>query len=118
MTRKQPPNPVGEFIRNQREITRLSLRQLANLARISNPYLSQIERVLYQPSATVLKAIAKALGIPPESLYAAAGWFDARKGDDDEHEVETAIRTDSRLSAGQKEALISVYRGFLEEGEK
>src|SRR5271155_4196468 len=107
MAEKQP-RYLGDFIRNQREITRLSLRQLANLAHISNPYLSQIERGLYEPSAAVLKSIAQALGVPPEKFYAAAGWYEPEK--DDEHGVETAIRTDPRLTAGQKEALIAVYR--------
>ncbi|HEY6418803.1 MAG TPA: helix-turn-helix transcriptional regulator [Candidatus Binataceae bacterium] len=117
MAPTQPRNYLGDFIRNQREITRLSLRQLANLARISNPYLSQIERGLYQPSANVLKGIAQALGIPPEKLYAAAGWFEPEK-EGDKQDVEAAIRTDSRLTANQKEALIAVYRGFIEEDEK
>ena len=116
MARKRPRNPLGEFIRNQREITRLSMRQLASLARVSNPYLSQIERGLYQPSASVLKAIAGALGMPPEKFYAAAGWFEPEA--DEEHGVETAIRTDRRLTSSQKDALIAVYRGFLEEGQK
>jgi transcriptional regulator with XRE-family HTH domain len=116
MARKPRGNPLGDFIRNQREITRLSLRQLANLAHVSNPYLSQIERGLYEPSASVLKAIADALGVSREKLYQAAGWFDPR--DSDEHAVESAIRTDPRLSSAQKEALIAVYRGFVEDGEK
>jgi len=113
MPGRQPRNPLGEFIRNQREITRLSLRQLANLARISNPYLSQIERGLYEPSANVLKSIAKALGIAPEKLYTIAGWL----GDEgsDGAGVEAAIRTDLRLTPRQKEALIEVYRGFLRD---
>jgi transcriptional regulator with XRE-family HTH domain len=113
MPRRPPRSPLGEFIRNQREITRLSLRQLANLARISNPYLSQIERGLHEPSAAILKSIAAGLGIPTEKLYAAAGWLDdesAEKGDTD---VETAIRTDPRISPRQKEVLLEVYRGFL-----
>jgi transcriptional regulator with XRE-family HTH domain len=113
MPRKATGNPLGDFIRNQREIARLSLRQFANLAHISNPYLSQIERGLYEPSASVLKGIATALGIPPERLYAAAGWFEPERSD--EHEVETAIRTDPRLSDNQKKALIAVYRGFLDQ---
>jgi transcriptional regulator with XRE-family HTH domain len=116
MARKPPRNPLGDFIRTQREITRLSLRQLANLAHVSNPYLSQIERGLYEPSAGVLKAIADALGISREKLYEAAGWFEP--DGNDERDVESAIRTDSRLSAAQKEALIAVYRGFVEEGKK
>jgi len=113
MARRATGNPLGEFIRNQREIARLSLRQFANLAHISNPYLSQIERGLYEPSASVLKGIATALGIPPERLYAAAGWFEPESSG--EHEVETAIRTDPRLTESQKEALIAVYRGFLDQ---
>ena len=113
MPRKATGNPLGDFIRNQREIARLSLRQFANLAHISNPYLSQIERGLYEPSASVLKGIATALGIPPATLYAAAGWFEPESSD--EHEVETAIRTDPRLTDSQKEALIAVYRGFLDQ---
>ena len=116
MPRKTTGNPLGEFIRNQREIARLSLRQFANLAHISNPYLSQIERGLYEPSAGVLKAIATALGIPPETLYAVAGWFEPESSD--KHEVETAVRTDPRLTDSQKEALIAVYRGFLNQARK
>jgi len=114
MPRRAPRNPLGEFIRNQREITRLSLRQLANLARISNPYLSQIERGLHEPSAAILKSIAAALGIPPEKIYAAAGWLADDKPENGETDVETAIRTDPRLSARQKAALLEVYRGFLQ----
>jgi transcriptional regulator with XRE-family HTH domain len=113
MRRKTTVNPLGAFIRNQREIARLSLRQFANLAHISNPYLSQIERGLYEPSASVLKGIATALGIPPERLYAAAGWFEPERGD--EHQVETAIHSDPDLTDSQKEALIAVYRGFLDQ---
>jgi transcriptional regulator with XRE-family HTH domain len=116
MPRKATANPLGEFIRNQREIARLSLRQFANLAHISNPYLSQIERGLYEPSAGVLKAIATALGIPPERLYAVAGWFEPESSD--QHEVETAVRTDPRLTDSQKEALIAVYRGFLNQARE
>ena len=119
MPPRLPRSPLGEFIRNQREITRLSLRQLANLARISNPYLSQIERGLHEPSAAILKSIAAALAIPPEKLYAAAGWLDeenAENGESGEADVETAIRTDPRLNARQKEALLEVYRGFLRGG--
>lgn len=104
---------LGDFIRNQREITRLSLRQLANLAKISNPYLSQIERGLYKPSAAVLKAIANALGMSPESLFARAGLLDDEDDKPGASGVEEAIRLDSRLSNEQKEALLGVYRGFL-----
>ncbi len=117
MPRRPPRNPLGEFIRNQREITRLSLRQLANLAHISNPYLSQIERGLFEPSAAILKAIATALGIAPEKLYTAAGWLDGGAAADEAPSVEIAIRTDAELTTAEKEALLAVYRGFLEKRE-
>ena len=106
---------LGEFIRNQREITRLSLRQFANLARISNPYLSQIERGIYRPSADILKAIAEALGISAESLFARAGLLDEEEDASRSVGVEEAIRLESGLSNEQKEALIGVYRGFLHQ---
>ena len=67
---------LGDFIRTQRELTNLSLRRLADLAKISNPYLSQIERGLYKPSAEVLKSLAEALGIAPEKLFEMAGFLD------------------------------------------
>ncbi len=104
---------LGDFIRNQREITRLSLRQLANLAKISNPYLSQIERGVYRPSADILKAIAQALGISPESLFFRAGLLDEEEDASHSVGVEEAVRLDAELSNEQKEALIGVYRGFV-----
>ena len=104
---------LGEFIREQRRGGQLSLRKLSEKAGISNPYLSQIERGLHEPSAAILKSIADALAIPPEKLYAAAGWLGEEKAENGETDVETAIRTDARLSARQKAALLEVYRGFL-----
>jgi transcriptional regulator with XRE-family HTH domain len=102
--------PVGEFIRLQREIADLSLRQLADLADVSNAYLSQVERGLYHPSAQVMKGIADALHISAEELYTRAGLLDeaARTVD-----VEEAIRLDERLTPDQKDALLRVYHGFL-----
>ena len=107
---------VGEFIRAQRELANLSLRQLADIAKISNPYLSQIERGLHKPSADVLKNLAAALQISAETMYAQAGLLDdepraARTGG-----VEEAIREDPRLSPDQKETLARIYRGFTERG--
>lgn len=104
---------LGEFIRNQREITHLSLRQLATLAQISNPYLSQIERGIYKPSADVLKSIANALGLSVETLFARAGFLDPDEANGSP-DVEEAIRLDARLTDDQKEALIAVYRGFVD----
>jgi transcriptional regulator with XRE-family HTH domain len=102
---------VGDFIRAQRQLANLSLRQLAQLAHVSNPYLSQIERGMYTPSAQVLKALAEALQISAETLYARAGLLDEEA--ESPCTVEEAIRLDAALSTEQKEALIAVYRGFL-----
>jgi transcriptional regulator with XRE-family HTH domain len=99
---------VGAFIRMQRELAHLSLRQLAETANVSNAYLSQVERNIYRPSAQVLKGIADALHLSVETLYARAGLLDeeARPG------VEEAIRQDEKLTAEQQETLIRVYRGL------
>ncbi len=112
MSKRGRDEILGDFIRTQREIMHLSLRQLANLAQISNPYLSQIERGLYRPSADVLKGIARALGISAETLFTQAGLLD-EEPEDAGPDVEEAIRLDKELSADQKEALLSVYRGFV-----
>jgi len=102
---------VGDFIRMQRQLSNLSLRRLADMASISNPYLSQIERGMFKPSAEVLKSIAAALQISAETLYSRAGLLDDIV--DGVCRVEEAIRLDPDLTKEQKEALISVYRGFL-----
>jgi transcriptional regulator with XRE-family HTH domain len=115
---------LGGFIRSQRKLARLSLRQLSALSNISNPYLSQIERGLHEPSVRVLHAIAEALDISAENLLLQAGLVreQAGSGIAGEHpdgaagvtdtSTERAIRADSRLSDAQKEALISVYRSY------
>jgi transcriptional regulator with XRE-family HTH domain len=103
---------LGEFIRTQRRLTNLSLRQMAELAGVSNPYLSQVERGLYKPSAEVLKGIADALKLSAQTLYARAGLLDeddATPGTD----VEAAIRLDPSLTTAQKETLMRVYWGLL-----
>ncbi len=107
---------VGEFIRSQRRVADMSLRQLSNLAKVSNPYLSQIERGIYKPSAEVLKAIADALQIRSETLFARAGFIDeaSERGPSD---VERAVRSDPRLSTEQKRSIISIYRSFTGEAE-
>jgi transcriptional regulator with XRE-family HTH domain len=109
-------NGVGEFIRAQREMARLSLRQLAEIANISNPYLSQVERGLHKPSADVLKNLASALKISAETMYAHAGLLDENSADPRRSgpDVEEAIRVDGRLSPDQKETLARIYRGFVE----
>ena len=106
---------LGAFIRSQRELANLSMRQLAEIAKISNPYLSQVERGLYKPSADVLKQIANALHISAETMYAQAGLLDSDV-DENHHGVEHAVKLDPRLSVDQKEALIRIYRSFVAGG--
>ncbi|GAA4923364.1 helix-turn-helix protein [Actinomycetospora succinea] len=110
---------LGGFIRSQRKLARLSLRQLSALSNISNPYLSQIERGLHEPSVRVLHAIAEALDISAETLLLQAGLVREHAGDapaeaagSGDGSTERAIRADPRLSDAQKEALISVYRSY------
>lgn len=102
---------LGEFIREQRRSSRLSLRKLSDLAGISNPYLSQIERGLRKPSAEILQAIAKALRISAETLYVRAGILD----EDREHDLVAEILKDGSISERQKQVLIDIYRSFTDE---
>lgn len=97
---------IGEFLREQRNAAELSLRQLAERAGVSNPYLSQIERGLRKPSAEVLQQLAKALRISSEALYVRAGLLDEPSGDG---HVEEAIRADPALDEQQKQTLLDVY---------
>lgn len=108
--------PIGDFIRMQRRLGQLSLRQLAELADVSNAYLSQVERGLYTPSAQVLKSIAGALDLSAEALYARAGLLDDDHATAEGGGVEEAIRLDDALSAEQKETLLRVYRGLRASG--
>jgi transcriptional regulator with XRE-family HTH domain len=106
---------LGSFIRAQRKMANLSLRQLADLTSLSNPYLSQIERGLHQPSVRVLKAISDALNVSAETLMAQAGLIDDGADTDEaaeEPSAEDAIRADKRLSPEQRDALIAVYRSM------
>jgi transcriptional regulator with XRE-family HTH domain len=104
---------LGEFIRGQRELANLSMRQLAEIAKISNPYLSQVERGLYKPSADVLKSIANALHLSAETMYSQAGLLDnSGSRDESHHGVEHAVKVDPKLSVDQKESLIRIYRSF------
>ena len=106
---KPAVSDVGEFIRQQRERSAISVRKLAERAGISNPYLSQIERGLRKPSAEILKSIARGLSISAETLYERAGLLEGNSVTD----VETAIRTDTVLSDRQKQALTEIYRSFV-----
>jgi transcriptional regulator with XRE-family HTH domain len=103
---------LGEFIREQRRVARLSLRKLSDMAEISNPYLSQIERGLRKPSAEILQQLARALRISAETLYVQAGILDERHENAD---LAKAIWDDATLSESQKRALIQVMRSFQAE---
>jgi transcriptional regulator with XRE-family HTH domain len=111
---------LGDFIRKQRKLANLSLRQLAERTRLSNPYLSQIERGLHQPSMRVIKLISEALNVSAETLLTHAGLLhhDDQSSSDpaDAVAVEQAIKADARLSDQQKSALISVYQSMLHAG--
>ena len=112
---------LGAFIRTQRKLANLSLRQLADMTSLSNPYLSQIERGLHQPSVRVLRALSEALDVSAETLLAQAGLLDPERGTaagpatsaKPPPDPEAAIRADQRLTDDQKSALITVYRSML-----
>jgi transcriptional regulator with XRE-family HTH domain len=106
---------LGEFIRTQRRLSNLSLRDLAARTQISNPYLSQIERGLHEPSVRVLKAIAGALNLSAETLLAQAGLLDRTDppAEEGQPSAEAAIRADARLTEAQKRALLAVYRSYV-----
>jgi transcriptional regulator with XRE-family HTH domain len=110
---------LGAFIRSQRELARLSLRQLAELTSLSHPYLSQIERGMHQPSVRVLKLIAEALNVSAETVLMQAGLLSGHdEGDADSgritEQVTALIRADNRLSESQKAALLAVYDSMLQ----
>jgi transcriptional regulator with XRE-family HTH domain len=113
---------LGAFIRTQRKLANLSLRQLAEMTSLSNPYLSQVERGLHQPSVRVLKLISDALNVSAETLLAQAGLLDGDRARDaaagqaaaaPAADAEAAILADQRLTDEQKNALITVYRSML-----
>lgn len=103
---------LGEFIREQRRVASLSLRKLSDMADISNPYLSQIERGLRKPSAEILQQLARALRISAETLYVQAGILDEKTNTPD---LADAIWDDPSLSDGQKRALVQILRSFQAE---
>jgi transcriptional regulator with XRE-family HTH domain len=113
---------LGAFIRTRRQMANLSLRQLAELTSLSNPYLSQVERGLHEPSVRVLKAISDALNLSAETLLAQAGLVDAvagaaadtAAGSGQDERTEAAIAADKRLSEDQKAALLAVYRSMVD----
>lgn len=106
---------LGEYLREQRSQARLSVRQLADLAGVSNPYLSQIERGLRKPSAEVLQQLAKALRISAETLYVRAGILDV--DEDRKHDVEMAVLADVALNERQKQVLLDIYESFRRQND-
>src|SRR5690242_2105028 len=104
---------LGEYLREQRRNAQYSLRQLAEAAGVSNPYLSQIERGLRKPSAEILQQIAKALRISAETLYVQAGILEERRGEG--LELRASILADPLINEQQKQALLAVYDAFLKE---
>ena len=104
---------IGSFIRSQRELAQVSVRQLADLAGVSNPYLSQVERGLRKPSADVLSQIAKALRVSAEVLYVRAGILEPREAS----EVRDAIITDAAITERQKQVLLDIYASFIQQNE-
>lgn len=108
---------VGPYIRARRELARMSLRELSRLSQVSNAYLSQVERGLHEPSVRVLRAVASAMSIPLDELMRADG-VSVDHGTppaDGAVDLETAIHAEPRLTPSQKEALVAVYRSFLED---
>lgn len=119
-----PENPwephlaaFGEYLRSQRRLANLSLREMAERTKVSNAYLSQIERGMHAPSVRVLRSIARALDLSAEAMLAQAGLLDDPPATDGGHAqpsgTEAAIRSDRKLTEDQKEALLSVYRSYV-----
>lgn len=110
------PHDLGGYLREQRQHAKLTLRQLAEVADVSNPYLSQIERGLKKPSAEILQSLAKGLRISAESLYVRAGILDER--DEQQVSVEAAILADPVLTERQKRVLLDIFESFRAENAR
>lgn len=106
---------LGAFIRSQRRLAQLSQRELAKLTKLSDPYVSQLERGLHEPSVRVLRALGSALNIPTETLMGYVGLKDEAVADVD---TASAIRQDPKLSDAQKAAMLEIYKGFTDEAGK
>jgi transcriptional regulator with XRE-family HTH domain len=116
-TARRQLEALGELIRKRRQQAELTLRDLAERTNVSNPYLSQIERGLHEPSVRVLKAIAAALNLSAESLLVQAGLLDGADAPPARPSVEDAVQADERLTDEQRAALLSVHRSFVESNE-
>lgn len=111
---------LGDFIRSQRKAAEMSLRELAAKANVSNPYISQIERGLHEPSMRVLRSISSALNLPIDTFLVRAGLIDEdpKTGADAAAAVEAAIAADPNLAADQRESLLAVYRSYVAANER
>ena len=109
----EQPSALGEIIRRQRELSELSMRQFSEMVGISNPYLSQIERGLREPSERVLESIATALRTSADALYEQAG-IEVDEPEAEGPSVTDAVKADPRLNAAQRRALLAVYQAFVE----
>lgn len=108
---------LGTFIRSQRRLAELSQRELAKLTELSDPYVSQLERGLHEPSVRVLRSLAHALNMPIETLMRQAGWIEPDSDDEDAVDTAATIRKDSKLNSKQKAALLEVYAAFTADAD-
>ena len=108
----------GRYLKAQRNVSDLSLRELGRMTNLSNAYLSQLERGLHEPSLRVMRSLADALGIPLETLLEQTGWSAAGDPDAPASSTEVAIRADPLLSESQKEALLAVYSSYVAEARR
>src|SRR5215218_5187852 len=113
MAEEEVESSFGEYVRRQRELHELTMRQLADLVGISNPYLSQIEHGVREPSERVLEAIAESLHVSADALHEHGGRQDEGAEEDAEPAVVAAIRADARLTARERQALLEIYDAFV-----
>ena len=125
MTDSEPFDPwktqveaFGRYLKAQRSVSDLSLRELGRLTNLSNAYLSQLERGMHEPSLRVMRSLADALGIPLETLLEQTGWRSGEAGEQTTSGTEIAIRADPLLSDAQKEALLAVYGSYVAEARR
>jgi transcriptional regulator with XRE-family HTH domain len=114
VNKQRPQSVLGALIRRQRELAELPMRELAKLAGISNPYLSQIERGLRAPSEAVLESIAETLDVSADELYKMAGFVERPRSVEETADLEAAIEAAQELTTPQRRALREIYRSFLD----
>jgi len=115
---KSQVEAFGRYLKAQRSVSDLSLRELGRMTNLSNAYLSQLERGLHEPSLRVMRSLADALGIPLETLLEQTGWSAGGATEPASGATESAIRADPELSDAQKEALLAVYGSYVAEARR